>query len=415
MYGGQKSGQSIVGGVFILCNVTIGLGLLNMPYSFMLVGPTFILVMICIGGLSMYTALLIFRAIELTSTFHGPEENRDWGYLAEMAFGTHCRRFAEFTFRGELVAYILSFLCTVGVHVNMLFPTVSVAWGVMISCVAVFLTSYLPASFMSKICVFAHLAYAVSVACLVYSEYAAMQMPEAPRLSEVVGENWDRIGFVAAIPKIPTVLEICVYSWAGHSVVPTIANSMDNPSDVKPVIMISYPVAIGLAMSVGLIGFLVLGPNANQVFTENLGKQYWSHPEGEPLAHLSWMRNFAAVLVIIKLGATIPCLLQPLLSSTEDAFKYRSVKLLWRVGLIFGMGLGACIFADKVVIAVAFAGATFSNTLVFILPCTVYYGIKRRVSRVGLAETVLLATIVGVGAALAVYGVYDATVQLLER
>jgi len=365
----------------------------------------------------MFTAYLVYKAIEFAGTLAESDsvavECRDWGFLAEVAFGKFSRRAAEFCFRGELVAYVISFVCTLGVHVNLLLPIISIELGVIISSIAMLIMSYLPPLLLGKVALFAHLAYVVIAALLYCSEYVALHQPDAPGFAEVIAENWNRVEIVNALPSIPTVTGICVYSWAGHSVVPTIATSLVKTSNIKHVILITFPVAVGTAMLIGLSGYLVLGPHTKQVFTENLGEVYWSKPEGEALKGLSWIRTLAAVSVTVKLGATIPCWMCPLLVSTEAGIRNPIIKNIWRAFLVLAMGMVACIFRSHVVVAVALAGATFGNILVFVLPCTVYYGIKRRVRRVGRAEVSMLAAIVGLGITLMAYGVYDAMRQLL--
>jgi len=415
--GARANGQSLIGGVFILCNVTIGLAILNMPYAFKLVGKMMILVMLFIGGLSMFTAYLVSKAIEFAGTLAESDsvavEYRDWGFLAEVAFGKFSRRAAKFCVRGELVVFILSFLCTLGVHVNLLLPIISIELGVIISSIATFIMSYLPLRLLGKVALLANLAYVVVAALLYYSEYVALDQPDTPGLAELVADNWNRVGIVDALPSIPTATGICVFAWDANSVVPTIATSLAKTSNIKHVILITFPVAVGTAMLIGLSGYLVLGPHTKQVFTENLGEVYWWKPEGETLLGMSWMRTLAAVSVTIKLGATIPCFMCPLLASTEAGIRNPMMKNLWRALLVLAMGMVACIFRNHVVVAVALAGATFGNIMIFILPCTVYYGIKRRVRRVGCAEASMLAAIVGLGITLMAYGVYDAMRQLL--
>merc|ERR1712045_334188 len=119
------------------------------------------------------------------------------------------------------------------------------------------------------------------------------------------------------------------------------------------------------------------------------------------------MRVLATVSVAVKLGATIPCWMHAFLLSTEAGIESPLSKTLWRAFVTTAMGMAACVFRDQVVIAVAFAGASFGNALVFLLPCAVYYGVKRRVGTVALAEKLMLLALFGLGSISMVYGVYD--------
>jgi len=414
----SKGEHSVTGGVLILLNVSIGLAFLNMPYTFKLTGQMTCLVMLLVGGTATFTAHLVFRAIEMTAALAESQgigvEQRDWGYLAEIAGGAPGRAAAEFCFRGELVTYSFSFLCALGVHLHLLLPAVSTEQGVIAWTVATFLMSYLPPGMLGKIAFFGHFGYLILAVCLYYSTYTALGQPDAPRLTELARENWGRAGGPDALPNLPTVIETCVYSWAAHSIVPSVAGSMVDPRRVKRVIFITFPLAVGAAMLIGITGYSVLGPSTRQVFTENLGMAYWRGPEGDALEGLSWMRMLATASVAVKLEASLLCFLLPLLASVEAGARGPLARLARRAALLLAMGLAAYTFGDEVVLAVALAGATFGNTLVFILPCMVYYGVKRRLEVVGPAEAALLAAIVLLGGSLTVYGVYDCAAQLVE-
>jgi len=402
-----------MGGVFVLCNMTIGLGVLSMPYAFKLAGgPMMIVVMLFAGGLCMYSAYLIHKALELAKPL--AKSALDWGYLAELAFGKLGRSTAEVCFRGELVAYTISYICTLGVHVHLLFPSVSIQQGVIICSFGTLFMSYLPVSLIAKVSALGHLAYAVVAACLYYSEYASMKHPQAPVLTELVGDNWNKVRMADAWSNIPIVFEICVFAWACHGIVPAVATSMARPSQVKQVILIGFPVSIAACMVIGLSCYLILGPYTKQVFTDNLAEVYWLKPEGDVLEGLSWIRMTAALSVTIKLAATIPVTLSPLLTSIEAGIQHPTTRCICRLSLISAMGTVAAVFRSQVVLLVALVGATLGNMLIFILPCVVYYGIKRRVSRVSAAEACLLLAIIVLGTTSMVYSVCDCLRKLMH-
>lgn len=412
---GEKIGTR--GGVLLLLNVIIALGILTMPYQFRLAGWMTILVMCFVGGVAMFTAFLIYRAIALVAPLADsqkiPLHSRDWGYLASVAFGSPGRVAAEVCFIGELLAYILSFLCTLGVHLHLLMPALKTTDWMIVSSVAVFFMSYIPPGFLSKVALFSHSAYAVVVLCLLRAGHANLQHPSAPALAEIIERNWQHMWTVKALPHLPTVALVCTYSWAGHATVPTIAGQLKTPENIKFVVFISFPIAVGVALLIGLLGYYIFGPETQQVFTENIGKVYWVNPDGDLLEGLSWLRLVAAISVTIKLAATIPCLLYPILVSTEQNIRAPTVRALWRAFLLMVLGLAACKFEDEVVIAVALAGATFGNVLVFILPCLVYYGIKRQLNKkVGVGEAAVVLFVVLLGVAQGVFGVYDSLQQL---
>jgi len=340
---------------------------------------------------------------------------RDWGYLGEVAFGKPGRLLAQVSLLGELGAYIMSFLCVLGVHVNLLLPAVTVQQGVLASTAMSLLLSYAPLRYLNRISLTAHLAYGGAIACLFATVYADLQQPQAPDLASLAANNMG-LAKEWGLPHLPEVALVLVYSWAGHSMVPTIANTLARPADVQRVIKISYAVAVAVAFFIGLSGFLAFGQHTSQVFTANLSMSYWTNSQGEAVPGLSALRWIGQVSVALKLTFTIPCWLHTLLGAVLPCKKGgRIVDAGMRLLIVFTLGAIALVFGDQVSIVVAFAGATFGNIMAIILPCIVYYGIKRRIQgRVGGVQTVGLVLLAVIGCCFGVYGMQTSLRQLSE-
>ncbi|CAE7158100.1 AVT1A, partial [Symbiodinium pilosum] len=150
--------------IFNLSNTMVGSGVLSVPYAFRLTRYDAILLLALVVAMTAFTARLIGQALDLASNQPGshrtPPSRRDFGYLAEVAFGRWGKRIVAVTTGLELWLAVVTFLVMSGINARGLLgwdEFEAVAFCTLIAAVMVFIPlrayAYVSLASLAALCV----------------------------------------------------------------------------------------------------------------------------------------------------------------------------------------------------------------------------------------------------------------------
>lgn len=396
------------GGLATLFNLTgaiLGAGILSMPYAFKIAGLATILVVVALGAMTAYTAVLIPRCLERAMKVVPAHERRgeplDWPLIGYAALGSAGRRLVNAVFLAELFFILMAFLVVNGSNAQLLLPDASrstlIGASGAFSCVLLFV----PFRVFSYFFLVGHVALGTTVASMVVS---GLHLPELPDSSDYELVRWQ---------GLPQTVGIILFCNVAHGTIPSIYMPCGCKRHFSQVTQVSFAMVAALYFMTGASGYLFFGSAAQQNIVSNLGRDL-SHA---PIAGLEFLPVLASAGFVVKLQTSFPLYATPIVSAAEALLGLSSgsvfslPRVLVRAGVMTGCSALAIVLKDHMANCIALTGSLLSMCTAIIFPTTFYFLLFRR--ELSWIDVLLLAGICAIGIYFQATGTRDSLVQIL--
>ncbi|XP_078175232.1 amino acid transporter AVT1I-like [Carex rostrata] len=383
----QKSGSTFFRTCFNGVNALSGVGILSIPYALAQGGWLTMSLLLLLAVICYYTGLLLQKCMDSNSLV------KTYPDIGELAFGQKGRIIVATAMYLELYFAAINFLILEGDNLEKLFPKVAFNFAglkiggkqgfVLITSLIVLPTTWLRSlsmlSYMSVGGVLASIVLMVSVL------WAAVFNGIGFRQKGIV-VNWE---------GIPTAVSLYAFCFSGHSVFPTIYNSMQNPSKFSKVLLYCFVVCTLNYAFMAVVGYLMYGQDIKSQITLNL-------PNGK------WSTNIAIYTTLINPLMKYALIVLPIANAIEEWFQFsksRLVSILIRSILVISTTVVALVvpfFAE----VVGLTGALLSSTATMVLPCLCYLKITKTYQKLGF-ELIVCVVIALIGVLIAIFGTYS--------
>eukprot|EP00928_Gymnodinium_smaydae_P046399 TRINITY_DN30908_c0_g1_i1.p1 TRINITY_DN30908_c0_g1~~TRINITY_DN30908_c0_g1_i1.p1 ORF type:complete len:500 (-),score=113.72 TRINITY_DN30908_c0_g1_i1:62-1561(-) len=294
-----SSGESI----FNVVNTMVGSGVLAVPYAYRLTGYFATVLLAVTVAITAFTAMLLGEALELASqspqALRVPADRRDYGFLAQVAFGRRAFLLTGLFTQVEIWFGLVTFLVMNGVSIDSLMgcgvkPAIVCCTVLASSMVAIPQRTY---AYVSLIALFMMLlatgSLIVYVALLPAWQLPALEWPD-----------FGGAGSTAAFSDAARALGLIVFCFAGHPCFPAIRESMREPQSWNWCIKHSFIISFFYYGGFGCIAFAALGSDVQPCLTLSIAKKSLSHA----------LVTFA---FFVKIQLTAPLLLRAILVGTK--------------------------------------------------------------------------------------------------
>lgn len=346
--------------IFNLSNTMVGSGVLSVPYAFRLTRYVAVALLALVVAMTAFTAMLVGQALELAASRPGasstPPSRRDFGYLAEVAFGQWGNRIIAITTAMELWLAVVTFLVMSGINAQGLLgmdEPHAVAFCTMITAVMVFIPlrvyAYVSLASLAALCV-ASVAYLIDL----------FQMDEW---------NWPCFSAPEGVGDVFRAYGLIIFCFAGHPCFPALHQSMSDRSKWEPCVTFSFLVAAGYYVCLGLLAFLALGTNMHAVFTADMSGS-------------GVLRRVTIAAFALKIQLTAPVLLRVVLTCLRVWPEGGELSLLDfgpSAMIVLATGFSACILAGHLAALASLCGAFLVNLTSVILPVVIYLQLEKLV------------------------------------
>ncbi|CAE7421702.1 AVT1J [Symbiodinium natans] len=295
------------------------------------------------------------QALELAAKRPGasatPPSQRDFGYLAEVAFGEWGKRIIAITTAMELWLAVVTFLVMSGINAQGLLgmdEPHAVAFCTAITALLVFI----------PLRVYAYVSLASLVALCVASTAYLID------LFQMNEWNWPLFSAPLGVGDVFRAYGLIIFCFAGHPCFPALHQSMSDRTKWEPCVTFSFLVAAGYYVCLGLLAFLALGTNMHAVFTADMSGS-------------GVLRRVTIAAFAVKIQLTAPVLLRVVLTclrvwpeGVEEELPLTS--FVPTALIVVFTGFSACVLASHLAALASLCGAFLVNLTSVILPILIY-------------------------------------------
>lgn len=295
----EKDKLTVTETISSLASSVVGTGMLFLPYGFHLSGyftVVLILGMVIIMG---FTGLLVGYSLELADGSSlakvVPKKNRDFGFLAQVAFGKKGRVFIDAVVAVEVWFTLVSFTVMTAENLNYL-ANIHVKLGVIVVCVVAAIMSFIPmrafayVSGLSTVVLFGFIAL-FGLHAFIWVPFPEWSMPTRQNFARP--ENFAR------------TLGLIVFALDAHPCFPAIHQCMVEQDKWRECILVSFSVAFIALGGFGFFAFELYGNSLLPNLTGNF--------------HTSWLKKTVALVFIFKILSVTPLFLNTLLVALKCA------------------------------------------------------------------------------------------------
>ncbi|KAF3329193.1 vacuolar amino acid transporter 1-like isoform X1 [Carex littledalei] len=383
----QKSGSTFFRTCFNGVNALSGVGILSIPYALAQGGWLSMSLLLLLAVICYYTGLLLQKCMDSNSLV------KTYPDIGELAFGQKGRIIVATTMYLELYFAAINFLILEGDNLEKLFPKVAFNFaGLKIGgkqgFVVITSLIILPTTWLRSLSMLAYMSVGgvlASMVLMVSVLWAAVFNGIGFRQKGVV-VNWE---------GIPTAVSLYAFCFSGHSVFPTIYNSMQNPSKFSKVLLYCFAVCTLNYAFMAVVGYLMYGQDIKSQITLNL-------PDGK------WSTNIAIYTTLINPLMKYALIVLPIANAIEEWFQFsksRLFSIVIRSILVISTTVVALVvpfFAE----VVGLTGALLSSTATMVLPCLCYLKITKTYQKLGF-ELIVCVVIALIGVLIAIFGTYS--------
>uniref|UniRef100_A0A8I6XDM7 Amino acid transporter transmembrane domain-containing protein n=1 Tax=Hordeum vulgare subsp. vulgare TaxID=112509 RepID=A0A8I6XDM7_HORVV len=258
----NKTGQSVINGLNVLCHV----GILTTCFGIKQAGWLSLLLLPLLGGCSCYTGLLLKRCIDNSPTIETYPD------IGRAAFGIPGRVFVSVVLYLELYACCVEYITLLGDSLSSVFPSAHLAFtGIYLNSHNLFAISMalaiLPSVWLRNLSLLSYLSAGGVVATL----------------TVIVCLFWvgigDGVGFHPSgsalnLTHLPVALGLYGYCFSGHLVFANIYSSMKERLQFPFVLLFCFIVVTIVYSGVAATGFLMFGESTMSQFTLSMPQQY---------------------------------------------------------------------------------------------------------------------------------------------
>eukprot|EP00747_Dinoflagellata_sp_TGD_P212891 gnl/TRDRNA2_/TRDRNA2_85929_c0_seq1.p1 gnl/TRDRNA2_/TRDRNA2_85929_c0~~gnl/TRDRNA2_/TRDRNA2_85929_c0_seq1.p1 ORF type:complete len:646 (+),score=76.89 gnl/TRDRNA2_/TRDRNA2_85929_c0_seq1:51-1988(+) len=380
MCAGYTKWQAVV----IICNSTIGIGCLAIPYCVFRAGIIAFPLLAAAGVLTGFTGILLGESLSHLREFPDsaaiPVAQHDWFLVGRMAFGEVGARVLSVIVGIDYVCSLVGQLLIVRAeaHIN----------GLIMIAVAVALC-YVPLHRIPWISKLGVLLQALSCSFLLITAIAILAVD-----CRYFGKDVSPVGMGHHGPfdRITSVIGIFVGVFCVHTVMPVVYQNLQHKHQWPAVVRTSFTVLGGLYTVIGLVGYCVFGHRIKQVYTKNLGHDTF----GAPIPGLSWLAPASGLMIMLQTLTCVPAVARSLLGMVETRVD---------MGMMGGAAFRIAIISVAVLIAVteqkffaymvAFRGAFVDAQVCIGLPILAYLVLLKHKTTLALRCLVSMAFVMG--------------------
>ncbi|KAH9773906.1 hypothetical protein WN944_020510 [Citrus x changshan-huyou] len=391
----RSEGTTFLRTCFNGLNVVSGVGILSIPYALSQGGWLSLIILFLVAVLCWYTGLLLRRCMDANPLI------KTYPDIGDLAFGCKGRAMVSILMYLELYFVAVEFLILEGDNLEKLFPN----FGFIISGLKiggkqgfVLLTALIiwPTTWLRSLGILAYvsaggvLASITLVACVLW-------------VGAVDGVGFHERGKLLNWGGLPTAVSLYTFCYCGHSVFPTLCNSMKDRRQFSKVLAACFIISTANYGSMAILGYLMYGDHLKSQVTLNL-----------PIRKIS--SKLAIYTTLINPLTKYAVIITPIATALEDTphlRKSRPISILVRTVLVISTVIVA-ITIPFFGYVLAFTGSFLGVTVSILLPCLCYLRINKTARRFGL-ELMLIVGILLIGALAAVVGTYTSLKQIVTH
>ncbi|XAR55997.1 hypothetical protein NMG60_11036268 [Bertholletia excelsa] len=374
-------------------NALSGLGLISIPYALAQGGWLTLIIMFMVAILGYYTALLLHRCMEINPQI------KTYADIGQIAFGAKERATVCSIISLSLFLIAVEILILEGDNMDKLFPNTNLyiagyklggkPFFILVTALAV-----LPATWLRSLTLLAYVsASGVFASMVLVGSVFSVGASDGVGFDEK-GELWKWRG-------LPMAVSMYFFCFCGHSVFPTIRNSMKDMSQFPKVLLVCFVLSTISYGTMAVLGYLMFGEDLKSQVSLNL-----------PTLRL--ISKIAIYTTLVNPIAKYPLTVTPLATSIEDLFgiyNRRSISLLVRTSLVIST-VALAIALPFFGYVMAFIGSFLSVSSAILFPCLCYLKIYKVYRSLGL-EMLLVGSILMVGVLVAVIGTYTSVRNII--
>ncbi|KAK8967057.1 hypothetical protein KSP40_PGU000757 [Platanthera guangdongensis] len=365
----------------------LGYGILPMPYALAEGGWISLGALFVIGGICSYTAILLQQCMESN------ELVKTYPDIGQLAFGIKGRNLMD------QVMNAIGLLIIEGDNIDLLFPGIEFhIFGKIIKGKQCFIILsalvVLPTTWPKDLRVLSYLSFTSFLVFLLLLVLIIW-------IGAFQGVGFHGGGVVVNFGRLPTSLSIFIFSFGGHTIIPTVYASMKDTKKFSKVLIIGFTVSTLQYAVMAVTGYLMFGKETNSIVTLNL-------PQRLVTSKITIWTVIAIPLVKYAL------VLMPVVNSIEAKFQVtgRLAKILFRTFLV----ISTVVIASGIPFFTTFislVGSLLSSMASILLPCLCYLKIFKSTLKWG-HKMFTIIFILGVGVLIAILGTYVSIKQIIQ-
>lgn len=338
--------MSVGESVFNLVNTMVGSGVLSVPYAFRLAGYAALPLLCAVVAVTAFTAALIGEALDLAAGLPGgkevPRQDRDYAFLAHMAFGSLGRKVVAGIATLELWLAVVTLLVMNGVNAYLLFGAEPQSAIVACAIAAVMMVRIPMRAYAYISLVSLTMLFGASCAFLCY-------------LLQLQPWAYPPVGIPSTDPgNVPRAVGIMLFCFAGHPCFPNVHEHMHETDRWNESVGVSFFLSIVYYGGLGMLSYSALGPELQPSFVMNIAERSMWH-------------GVVALLFLVKVQLTLPLLLRAILISTNLMWEPKGVAVL--IAVTAG---SACLFAKDMAALATLCGSLLVMMTSVLIPVVLY-------------------------------------------
>nr|XP_043639719.1 amino acid transporter AVT1I-like [Erigeron canadensis] len=378
---------------FNAVNTLSGVGILSVPYALSKGGWLCLLLLLSIALLCFYTGILLRRCMDSDARI------KSYPDIGQLAFGRKGRVIIMMFMYLELFLAAVEFLIMEGNLLSKLFPKEDIhIFGkkiggqkgfVLLTALMVF-----PTTLLRNLGVLAYVSAFGVVSSVVLV------------LAVFWGGAFDGIGFHETgqlwnWSGLPTSISMFAFCYCGHTVFPTLYNSMKRKSQFPYVLIVCFTLSTISYGTMAIIGYMMFGEHLTSQVTLNL-----------PTEKIT--SQIAIYTTLVNPIAKYAIIIAPIVTSVEETLAFLESKVTsWVIRI--------CLVIATVVVALvvpyfgyvmAFIGAFLGISLSILIPCLCYWKILIGFKRFS-PELMMILVIMLIGTVVAILGTYSAVANII--
>ncbi|KAK8951734.1 hypothetical protein KSP39_PZI004229 [Platanthera zijinensis] len=370
----------------------LGYGILAMPYALAEGGWISLGALFAIGGICSYTAILLQQCMESN------ELVKTYPDIGQLAFGIKGRNLMDQVMNAELYFVVIGLLIIEGDNIDLLFPGIEYhIFGIIVKGKQCFIILsalvVLPTTWQKDLRVLSYLSFTSFLVFLLLLVLIIW-------IGAFQGVGFHG-GVVVNFGRLPTSLSIFIFSYGGHTIIPTVYASMKNTKKFSKVLIIGFTVSTLQYAVMAVTGYLMFGKETKSIVTLNL-------PQRLVTSKITIWTVIAIPLVKYAL------VLMPVVNSLEEKFQVtgKLARILFRTFLVIStvvIALGIPFFTTFI----SLVGSLLSSMASILLPCLCYLKIFKSTLKWG-HKMFTIIFILGVGVLIAILGTYVSIKQIIQ-
>eukprot|EP00929_Paragymnodinium_shiwhaense_P011455 TRINITY_DN11715_c0_g1_i5.p1 TRINITY_DN11715_c0_g1~~TRINITY_DN11715_c0_g1_i5.p1 ORF type:complete len:587 (-),score=115.73 TRINITY_DN11715_c0_g1_i5:148-1857(-) len=389
-----------------MANMLIGVGMLSFPYGFKQAGIGLGMAILAVALAAMtFTAFLIESSLTearavLVAKGESPTD-LTLATLGYMAYGTAGRSWIAVSMIGELSGGFLTYVLLQAENLQLLFG-MDLFRGTILSCLLSFICLLCPPKALSRLSSIGLVAVSFAAISLVISAVALVNSDDMP--------DFNSYHAYVRPAGTGTALGLTMFSLSGHAQIGYVYTNMARPeTEFRGAVKAAMAIAGFFYVIVGILGYYVFGDYARQTLTDNLGYDL----DHSPVEGLWWIGRLTAACFVVKLQATTPLQLAPVLellykpftTAAETEQGKAQKRRAFIVAVVASVSLLACTFLrDSVVFSTALTGDVFAISTDVVFPALVALRLSSRQQTPRFRLLLKGVAVVGVLSALAGFG-----------